>query len=188
MTDHTHDETAGGGDLEATERLLRSSRLEPTPLELDRALTTARKRAARAGRHTTGGFMRSKIAIVSILAMGFVTSGAGATLAFQGSSGSDNASTAGYAPQPNVPNSPDENTGDDTTGDDTTGDDTTGTPTQTLSPGSETNADTQDTRQAAADDGKLPFTGLAAIPVIAIGLGLLATGVLLQRRTARERG
>lgn len=133
--------------------------------------------------------MRSKIAIVSILAMGFVTSGAGATLAFQGSSGSGNASTAGYAPQPNVPNSP----GEDDTGDDTSngnGDETTGNPTQTLSPGSEssTGDETQATRQAGADDGKLPFTGLAAIPVIAIGLGLLGTGVLLQRRTARERG
>jgi hypothetical protein len=33
--------------------------------------------------------------------------------------------------------------------------------------------------------GRLPFTGLMAIPVIALGVGLLGAGLVLRRRTTR---
>ena len=145
-----------------TEEILRSARVEPTPHELDSALTAARKRAGAPVRHSNGGFMRSKIAIISILAMGFVTSGAGATLAIQGSSGAGNASSAEYPP-PKPP-----------AGKEETLSDTAGT------------TDPQTSRQASADDGKLPFTGFAAIPVILVGLGLLTMGVTLRRKTSRD--
>ena len=106
--------------------------------------------------------MRSKVAIISILVMGFVTSGAGATLAFEGSSGNDNASTAEYNPNGNVGGvnaNSQSNSGDQS--------DTQAT-------------DTQASRQVAASTSgkKLPFTGLAAIPIIVVGLGLLTVGVL----------
>lgn len=43
-------------------------------------------------------------------------------------------------------------------------------------------------RQVAATGGDdLPFTGFAAIPVLLGGLALLATGLVLRRRTAGER-
>ena len=114
--------------------------------------------------------MRSKVAIISILVMGFVTSGAGATLAFEGSSGNDNASTAEYNPGSNVGGvnaNSQSNSGNQ----------------------SDTQADTQASRQVAAASSngkKLPFTGLAAIPIIVVGLGLLTVGVTLRRRTPRD--
>ena len=109
--------------------------------------------------------MRSKVAIISILVMGFVTSGAGATLAFEGSSGNDNASTAEYNPNGNVG------------GVNANSQSNSGTP-----------SDTQASRQVAASTSgkKLPFTGLAAIPIIVVGLGLLTVGVTLRRRTPRD--
>jgi hypothetical protein len=163
MSKNSHIDHTGDGDLGPTAERLRAARVEPTPLELDRALSTARKRVnLGARRPSNGGFMRSKIAIVSILALGLFTSGAGATLAFQGSSSSDNASSAEYPP----PAPPDGDT-------DSLGEDAAGS--------------SQDARQTSATgDDKLPFTGFAAIPVIVVGLGLVAVGGTLQRRTRRE--
>jgi hypothetical protein len=40
-------------------------------------------------------------------------------------------------------------------------------------------------RGGGAGGGRLPFTGLVAIPVIALGLALLGGGLVLRRRTAR---
>lgn len=49
-------------------------------------------------------------------------------------------------------------------------------------------SETQPTRQVeagvqAADDGELPFTGFAAIPILIGGVALLGTGAVLRRRT-----
>jgi hypothetical protein len=172
-------------DIDATAERLSAARVEPTPLELDRAFATARRRAGRS-RSTTGGFMRSKLAIVSILALGVLMSGTGATLAFQGSSGQVNAAQEEYLPPTNtVTPGPGEGTGNgsqpggketETLGDEQTGADN-GSP-----------AATQATRQEAAtadDNGKLPFTGLAAMPIILIGVALLGAGIVLQRRNSR---
>jgi hypothetical protein len=165
---HPHIDPPGDPDFGKTEDILRSVRVEPTPYELDRALTTARKRVVGAPvRHSNGGFMRSKVAIISILVMGFVTSGAGATLAFEGSSGNTNASTAEYVPGGNV-----------------------GGVNANSQANTGTQSDAQASRQVAASssgkNGKLPFTGLAAIPLIVVGLGLLTVGVTLRRRTPRD--
>src|SRR5688572_7402182 len=94
MTDFPDDQF---GDLDETAERLRAARIEATPMELDRALVTARRRAGRSGaRSTNGGFMRSKLAVISILAIGVLMSGTGATLAFQGSSGQTNAAGEEY--------------------------------------------------------------------------------------------
>jgi hypothetical protein len=41
-------------------------------------------------------------------------------------------------------------------------------------------------RESAAvlDDGELPFTGWAALPIMLLGVALLVSGVVLRRRTA----
>src|SRR5687767_604987 len=93
------------GELDATAERLRAARLEATPMELDRALVSARRRAGRsASRPINGGFMRSKLAVISILAIGVLMSGTGATLAFQGSSGQGNAAGEEYVgPGPVAP-------------------------------------------------------------------------------------
>jgi len=44
-------------------------------------------------------------------------------------------------------------------------------------------SDVQATRQVSVqEEGNLPFTGLAAIPLILMGVGLLASGMVLRRR------
>ena len=133
--------------------------------------------------------MRSKLAIVSILALGVLMSGTGATLAFQGSSGQVNAAQEEYIPPTNTvtPGPGEGNEGTEN------GSQPGGKETETL--GEEgTNADTgspaatQETRQEAAtadDNGKLPFTGLAAMPIILIGVALLGAGIVVQRRNSR---
>ena len=134
--------------------------------------------------------MRSKIAIVGVLAAGLVTSGAGTTLAFQGSSGQGSASTAQYGVAPGQGETPGQNN-------------PPGAQTETLgsngnnnspggsngSPGAGNAPQFQTIRQVAATEdqgGKLPFTGLAAAPIIAIGLALLLSGIVLQRRSSRD--
>jgi hypothetical protein len=187
MTENNDIDRFGSDDLDATAERLSAARVEPTPIELDRAFVTARRRAGRGrSRSTTGGFMRSKLAIVSILALGVLMSGTGATLAFQGSSGQVNAAQEEYVPPTNtVTPGPGEGTDN--------GSQPGGKETETLGE-EQTSADngspaaTQETRQEAAtadDNGKLPFTGLAAMPIILIGVALLGAGIVLQRRNSR---
>jgi len=40
----------------------------------------------------------------------------------------------------------------------------------------------QPIRQQAEEGESLPFTGLAAIPILVVGIGLLASGLVLRRR------
>jgi hypothetical protein len=182
------------GQFDSTVRRLREDLAEPTDVELDRALMTARKRADRSrSRSQHGGFMRSKIAIVGVLVAGLVTSGAGTTLAFQGGSGQGSASTAQYAPvsgegetpgAPSTPGAQTENLGVNNHGNNNSH----GAPGGS---GHGTAPEAQAVRQVAATEdqgGKLPFTGLAAAPIIAIGLALLLAGAVLQRRTSRDAG
>src|SRR4051794_34404353 len=165
--------------LAATEARLRAARPEPTAVELDRALATARRRAA-CGARPSPAFLRSKVAITAILALGLVTSGAGTTLAFQGSSGSGDASSAQYgAPAPGV--SPGEQNGGNQGNEQG---ETLGNAPRSPQ-GSAVQAARQET--ANANGKQLPFTGYAAIPIIVIGLVLLSTGAVLQRRLSRSR-
>ena len=169
------------GDLDATAERLRAARVEPTPMELDRALMSARNRAVRSGaRPTNGGFMRSKLAVISILAIGVLMSGTGATLAFQGSSGQGNAAGEEYVAPGEGESQGEDQSSEGPSGVQTLDDESAGD----TEAGDETQAARQET--ATSDEGdELPFTGLAAMPIIAIGLALLATGLVLQRRNSR---
>jgi hypothetical protein len=196
--------------LARTAERLSAARVDADAVTLDRALATARARVA--PRRPAGGFLRSRIAIVAVLTTGLAFSGTGATFALQGSSGAHNASEAQYPPplatpgdqsgQPTLvpgPSTPNDQT-DPSSG-------PGGQTTDTIDPGSGDQGDTKPggtsgggnpsgtsggdpvraTRQVAATGsaGDLPFTGFAAIPLIAIGFAMLLAGLLMQR--ARRR-
>jgi hypothetical protein len=78
-------------ELEELARLLRDERPEATGLELDRIKRRAITRAS-AGHHAwapkKGLFMKPRIAVAVVLAIGLLTSGTGATLAVISESGS----------------------------------------------------------------------------------------------------
>jgi hypothetical protein len=115
--------------------------------------------------------MRTRLALTAVLALGVLSSGTGVGLAVSGVSGGDSAAGAQYPEQttPSVPK---------------------GDQTQAVLGGQrdvEQPAAAQPLAQVSADagDDSLPFTGLAAIPLIVAGVGLLGVGVALRRATRR---
>ena len=110
--------------------------------------------------------MKSRMAITSMLVLGVFAGGTGTGLAVSGISDSGSAGTAQYKKE--RPERPDvlgvqEGGGGDTNDN---------------GPGA-----VQATRQVSVqEEGSLPFTGLAAIPLILMGVGLLASGMVLRRR------
>jgi hypothetical protein len=198
-------------DLVQVEERLRESRPRPSEAEMARIRLSVEMEMARmeapARPHRANRFvLRSRVAIASMLVVGFVMSGAGAALGLSGISSSGSAGIAAY---------PTTTTG--TTGT-TTGSTTQSTVPQVLGttgsttpggPGPQVLGETQSTpttastpttpgprvlgteaqttRQAAAEGAvkELPFTGIAAIPIILVGLALLMAGVLLRRSRLR---
>jgi len=162
------------GDIE---RRLREQRPELSALELDEVKTRVRKHADRMPRK--GQSMKSRFAILLMLVAGMFVSATGAGLAVQGSSGNGNAAVSQYPddkPPGGVLGDEDENDGGGGGGGgDVAGDEDTST---------------EPDRQVAAGvqggGGELPFTGLAAIPIILIGVAMTATGVVLRRRSAND--
>jgi hypothetical protein len=191
--DHLPDELRDVVELLSDER--------PTigALELDDIKLRARARAAR--KPAKGPFMKSRLAILAVLAVGLLMSGAGASLAVSGLLSTRSASIAQYgtttttAPAgtttttgvvPNVVTT-------------TTTTTTTTTPTTDEVPEDDTLAEEEDeatetpaqavqpARQvAAAKESELPFTGYAAIPVLLLGLAFLGLGLGMRRRAARD--
>jgi hypothetical protein len=103
--------------------------------------------------------MKSRLAILLMLALGMMLSTAGAGLAVQDLT-SDDASVAQYGSDEQEP--------EDVLGEAESGD------------------DVQESRQvsAGADGGdELPFTGFLAIPVLIGGVALLSGGLVLRHRT-----
>jgi len=142
-------------------RLLRENRPEATELELDQIKQRVRRRTAqRPSRRRQA--MKSRLAILSMLALGMIFSTTGAGLAVQGLT-QDDAGVAQYGPD-------EEQTPDEVIGD-ATGD-----------------ADAvQPARQVAAESSgdELPFTGFLAVPVLIGGIALLSGGLVLRRQTSR---
>ncbi len=158
-------------DLLPVAEWLREERPSLDPLSLDRAKTRARARAAtterRAVNHGKGAVMKSRIAITMILALGILMSISGAGLAVSGlGTSGDAADEVQYSKDPGDPRDP-------------------GRKTTLNDPGE--SGDVQPAAQeSSGDDDELPFTGFAAIPVLIGGLGLLCSGYVLRRRSARE--
>jgi len=152
---------------------LRDERPQASALEFDRIKLRAQANARRSARRRDV-FMRSRLAIMSVLVVGVLMSGAGAGLAVSGVSGSGSSGDAQYP--------------------------TETTDTQTVLPTTETNTPectdnnevdsagnpcAQEKRQVSSNDSSsLPFTGYAAIPVLLIGLSLLGAGVVMRRRVS----
>lgn len=115
--------------------------------------------------------MRSRTALIALLAVGALLTGAGGALGASALSGPQDATSAQYgAPVPTAA---------------VLGETPTATsPSQPTQP---TAAAPQAPRQVSAGtQSALPFTGYAAIPLVLAGLGLLLAGMLLRRSTARS--
>jgi hypothetical protein len=170
-------------------RLLEEGRPKATEMELDKIKQRARRQAADHSRRKQS--MKSRLAIVAMVASGMVFSTAGAGLAVSGiATNNTNASVAQYGtptptptPTPKGGVLPAEAT-------------STPTPAPTNAPpkkcpcpkgGVLPAVTTQPSRQVeATSSSQLPFTGFAAIPVMLGGIALLSGGLWLRRRTRAE--
>jgi hypothetical protein len=148
-------------------QLLRENRPEATELELDQIKQRVRRRTAQrpSGRSQA---MKSRLAILSMLALGMIFSTTGAGLAVQGLT-TDDAGVAQYGPDEEQPVGG------------VLGEDVAGGGDEAGEEG------VQPARQVAAgaNGDALPFTGFLAIPVLVGGVALLSTGLVLRHRTRR---
>lgn len=171
--------------------LLEEQRPEMSALELDAVKRRAMSRASvRSTTHPKGNFMKSRLALISMLTAGLLMSGTGATLAIDGISATQNAGTAQYGTS-------NEN-GGEVLGETETGSDDQvpggqgvenaggqGTESAGGGGGNDGAQPSRQVEQGAQSAGELPFTGYAGITVLLLGLGLLSTG-LVMRRSARQ--
>lgn len=171
-----------------------------TALELDaakvRVMKSAHKQPGMFARKK-GSFMKSRVALVAVLALGVFMSGTGATLAVSGFANNGSASSAQYPNEnPKKPHhiveakneSGAECTGNGGNGGNSGaggngGNKCAGSNAEPV----ETAVETQAVEQVAVtgSSSSLPFTGFVAIPVLIIGLGLLGAGVAMRVRTRR---
>jgi hypothetical protein len=162
-------------------QLLEQGRPQATEMELDKIKQRARRQAADDSRRNQS--MKSRLAIVAMVAFGMLFSTAGAGLAVSGiTSSSHNASVAQYGTATPTPKSP----GATPEGGVLPATETNNAPTGGSLPATATDT-TQPTRQVAATTAsQLPFTGFAAIPVMLGGIALLTGGLVLRRRSRSE--
>lgn len=166
-------------------RVLREQRPEASELELDGIKRRVRKRAARPS--GKGQILKSRLAVLTMLVLGMLLSTTGAGLAVSGLSGPGaNAAQETYG---DVEEDGDQGGG----GEDNEADDEGGVSPGTVGGGEDVAGDdVQPARQqelgaeagdmAEVDDGELPFTGLAALPILVGGVALLTGGLVLRRR------
>jgi len=188
MDDLRHNELPA--ELADVARRLEEERPALSALELDRIKLQVQRREARP---TTpfltkqrGKLMKSRLAITSMLVVGLLASSTGTGLAISGIGDQGSAGTAQYkvdtpAGTPDVLGKQ-ENTGGDTgvagaqegSGDNGVAGAQEGSGEKGV----------QSSRQVSVSDkgDRLPFTGLAAIPLILMGIALLASGAVLRRR------
>lgn len=131
--------------------------------------------------------MRSRLAFISILATGMLMSTGGAALGVTALSTTESAGVAQYGTT-NV-------SGGDTGGDPIAGGGDEGgvggeTDVGNVNPDDFGVAGVQDAQAPrqleSTRGGSLPFTGYAAIPLLLVGIALLATGFAIRHRTRRS--
>jgi hypothetical protein len=160
--------------LHVAERL-RKDRPQPTALELDQIKLRARSQAARRApslfSRQKGFLMKSRLALTSVLVIGLLMSMTGAGLAVSGIASSGSAGVAQYKTTP-------PSGGGEVLGNQETSPTAPTSQAEGVSP----------TRQVSAEQaGQLPFTGYLAIPLLIVGIAMLATGLTVRRRAARDQ-
>jgi hypothetical protein len=178
---------------------LESHRPQLSGLDADaiklRAMAHGAKTATRTSKK--GTFMRSRLAITSMLAFGVLMTSSGAALGVSALSTTSSASKAQYGEV--LGDQVDEEVlGDeeeegevlgDVADDDVAGDEG-GDVAGTTGDGDDAPlAAAQTSRQLESGSGgaELPFTGYAAVPTLLIGIGLLAMGLILRRNPGRAQ-
>jgi hypothetical protein len=194
---HSHDLPP---ELLETARMLEHHRPSLTEPEL---AAIKQRAAGPASRRSTkqGGFMRSRLAIMALLATGALMSSGGAALGVSALSTDLTASSAQYGAPSGQAVAPDSTSSAAPGG----GSEVLGTQAQAAAPsgnagsgnnsavaGARTNgtqsttAAAQAPRQISASTAdQLPFTGYAAIPMLFFGLLLLGSGLVLRRSSRR---
>jgi hypothetical protein len=168
--------------MDPVEERLRASRPHPSPAEFERAKRDMLARVAkpqRGPRLFARVLAPSRVATTGLLVAGFLVTGASAGLAVSGISSSGSAGVAQY-PRLTGPTETTETTGTTGTPPTTQGQ----PPKQEASPEQATGEEreVQGERQVSSNDAdELPFTGLAAIPLLLVGGVMLSTGFVLRR-------
>jgi hypothetical protein len=175
-----------------------------TALELDAAKVRVMKSALKQPgmfARKKGSFMKSRVALVAVLALGVFMSGTGATLAVSGFANNGSASSAQYPQEENSGKKPhhiveaDTSSGSECTGGNGgnsgagggNGSNKNCAESMPAPEAAEVQVETQAVEQVAAtgSSSSLPFTGFLAVPVLLVGLGLLAGGVAMRVRNRR---
>jgi hypothetical protein len=166
----------GDSEFRHLEQRLNDAKPALSALELDaaklRIMQLAPRREPGLLVKKKGNFMKSRVALVAVLALGVFMSGTGATLAVSGFANNGSASSTQYAP----PSKHHHVVVEAATGEGGT---------QEPAPAVETQA-VQQVAATSESGSSLPFTGFLAVPVLIVGLGLLAAGVAMRMRVRRS--
>ena len=208
-----HDPENTNEDFGPLEHQLRAGRPTPTDAELDRVRHRAMAADRSEERSRRGIFSPARLAMVSLVSGLLLVGGSGASLAVSGLSSDGSAGKAQYIQTPSTTSTPTDTGGvapsQDQGGADDPGcstssaqaaqtncpEDETGTAPSIDQGDTEPAADqgtdpAQETRQIAngGTDNRLPFTGFLALPLLLVGVMMLATGFVLRRTSAQKLG
>ncbi|HEX4753926.1 MAG TPA: hypothetical protein VH268_13600 [Solirubrobacterales bacterium] len=167
----------GDNELRHLEQRLSDAKPALSALELDaaklRIMQSAPRREPGLLTRKKGNFMKSRVALIAVLALGVFMSGTGATLAVSGFANTGSASSTQYAPptKHNHHHVVEAAAGEGGT--------------QEAAPAVETQA-VQQVAATSESGSSLPFTGFLAVPVLIVGLGLLGAGVAMRMRVRRS--